>query len=369
MLTVYLKLTNYCNIGCDFCYLPDSVRSDKERMSLSTLAGVTELINSMLRQGHDSVFILYHGGEPLTLPDEYLWKCSDLLHDSLSASKIIEGIQTSLIPLKESHLDFIHSRCDSVVGSSIDLVGRTINSSADAYQSLWMKKVKFARENGIDVTPTIVPSTRELGRERNILEWLISQQFNYFNIDRYSSLGGYDPHMPSNAEHSNFLIELYKETILLLKKGISIRNNVLDAAFNGLNYGIPGDRWGGKCQSNFIVVNPDGDINSCPDRIEYEEAFGNVNRVDPIRIINSQARLNWVQTQEIEHRNADCSTCDYSHWCRSGCPITQNKDRSLECSGYSSFLNFISNHSERHIYEMAMENNKFNAKAYLEEVI
>lgn len=37
MLTVYLKPTNYCNVGCDFCYLPEDVRANKARMSADTL--------------------------------------------------------------------------------------------------------------------------------------------------------------------------------------------------------------------------------------------------------------------------------------------------------------------------------------------
>ena len=52
MLTVYLKPTNYCNVGCDFCYLPEDVRANKARMSPETLDATLELIGQLaLREG------------------------------------------------------------------------------------------------------------------------------------------------------------------------------------------------------------------------------------------------------------------------------------------------------------------------------
>ena len=78
MLTVYLKPTNYCNVGCDFCYLPEDVRANKARMSPETLDATLELIGQLaLREGHDRIAILYHGGEPLSLSPEALYWYSD----------------------------------------------------------------------------------------------------------------------------------------------------------------------------------------------------------------------------------------------------------------------------------------------------
>ena len=39
----------------------------------------------------------------------------------------------------EKYLDFIHSRCESMIGSSVDFSGRSLNGSVRKYQDLWLK--------------------------------------------------------------------------------------------------------------------------------------------------------------------------------------------------------------------------------------
>lgn len=116
MLQVYLKPTNYCNVGCDFCYLPEEVRSNKSRMTPETLEHSLQLIRDLAaREGHDRVSILYHGGEPLTLASEVLFEFSDVVRKGLVGLEIQESIQTSLIPLRPGHMAF----CASVAAASL----------------------------------------------------------------------------------------------------------------------------------------------------------------------------------------------------------------------------------------------------------
>ncbi|WP_261336878.1 radical SAM protein [Pseudomonas aeruginosa] len=134
MLQVYLKPTNFCNVGCDFCYLPEDVRANKSRMSEATLQDSLVLIRNLAeREGHDRVSILYHGGEPLSMSAGVLMDLSDKVRRGLSGIEIQEAIQTSLIPLRRSHIPFLQERCDGFVGSSIDFSGRTIQYSGSTF--------------------------------------------------------------------------------------------------------------------------------------------------------------------------------------------------------------------------------------------
>lgn len=64
-----LQPTPFCNLDCDYCYLPD--RTNRARMSLDTLESTLHWLNKseLLAQ---QLNIVWHAGEPMTLrPEEY----------------------------------------------------------------------------------------------------------------------------------------------------------------------------------------------------------------------------------------------------------------------------------------------------------
>jgi uncharacterized protein len=66
---VLLQSTGFCNIDCAYCYLPDRSNA-RHRMSMATAAQAARLIfeSGLIK---DSVDIVWHAGEPLTLPPAY----------------------------------------------------------------------------------------------------------------------------------------------------------------------------------------------------------------------------------------------------------------------------------------------------------
>lgn len=351
MLQVYLKPTNYCNVGCDFCYLPEDVRANKTRMSSETLEHSLQLIRDLAaREGHDRVSILYHGGEPLTMTAEALYEFSDAVRAGLSNLEVQESIQTSLIPLRASHLRFLHERCGSFVGSSIDFSGRTIQGSSERYAELWMEKVELARSNGLQIGPVMVPTRGEMSRASDIYSWFKRNGFHHFNIERYNSQG-IDADRPDNREHAAFLRELFDLSVADLREtGTCVTNNAVGASIAGVMNAQPGERWGGTCQRDFLVINPDGSLNSCPDRMEYEvDKWPKVqDGIDAFQ--SSPARQGWIKVQFIEHVENHCRKCEFRTWCKSGCPITSHQVHTGqgECAGYRSHLlhvkEFLSGH-------------------------
>jgi radical SAM protein with 4Fe4S-binding SPASM domain len=341
MLQVYLKPTNYCNVGCDFCYLPETVRAEKSRMSAGTLDAALELIRVLAkREGHDRVSIIYHGGEPLSLSSETLYTYSDAVREGLKGLQIMESIQTSLIPLRASHIDFLKDRCEGHVGSSIDFGGRTINGSSEKYIDLWLQKVSLARASGLNVAPIMVPTKQQVGDAETVYRWFKTNGFSNFNIERYNSYGAGE-NRPSNAEHSRFLADLFRISMDdLAATGNCVTNNTVGASIAGVLHGMPGERWGGTCQRDFLVINPDGALNTCPDRIEYEQDKWPRVQDGPDAFQGSSTRLNWIKVQHIDHVQNHCRTCEFRPWCKSGCPITDHQyhDGQGECAGYKGHL-------------------------------
>lgn len=350
MFVSYLKMTNYCNVGCDFCYLPEATRSDKTRMSRETLVNaIKQSEAAALSERFDSVLYVFHGGEPLTMSAEIIDEYCQIIEDSARLPFKLT-LQTSLLPLRRSHFPVISKWFNGFIGSSIDFSGRTIKGSVSDYLTLWLEKANFATSNGFEVVPTFVPSTDDIGNEQKMVDWFYEHGFNRFNTERYN-LGTDNSTRPTNLQHSEILRNLTCAILKYAKKGIFLSNNVVEAAINGVINGQPGDRWGGGCIKSFYVVNPSGKIHFCPDLIETNNSFGSVNE-NPIEIITSIERNAFSANYLIHHKNMNCSNCEFRSWCRSGCPITSNDVISEgECSGYKRYLLWLKGKNNEELME------------------
>jgi len=348
-LSVYVKPTNFCTIDCEHCYLSEDVRANKELMTDKTLKNTAELVIQLAkREGHDSIHIIWHGGEPLMVNPSWYHNAVKILDSVFGKGNYTQSIQTSLIPYNSKWAPVIKDYFDSFIGSSIDFSQRKVGDSADTYIDLWLKRVERARADGFTIIPMMVPSRMEIGKGEEILDWFIKNDFHAFSIERYSDFTGKMLDAPKNKHHSDFMIELFDGVIKRLRNGEKASYiNVIAAAINGVRYEIPGDRWGGDCQREFLVVEPDGGLNTCPDRTSFEKSFSNANE-GVVKFMNAPPRKEWIRIQNINHKENHCMSCEYNTWCKSGCPITNNvkSNKESECSGYKSFLNHVKSHLE-----------------------
>lgn len=348
MILAYLKPTNFCNVDCAHCYLPEAVRANKERMSEETLHKVMSFLKEMKEKGrHDKITILWHGGEPLVLPVSYFKMASKIIDEYFNPDEIEESIQTSLIPYKSAHAEIVKTRFNGFIGSSMDFNSRILHNSPQEYQNLWMKKVEMARQDGLIIIPGMVPGKKDCYNTEFIYNWFKDRDFWIWSMDRYSNVGGTLPDFSTNAEHSKFLIELFDLAMKdIREKGFAPMIRTVSAAIGGVLYDSPGDRWGGTCQSDFVVINPDGRLNNCPDKDSFEESYGNLHQGFS-SFQQSPLRKKWIRIQQVGHRIDECYTCENSSWCKSGCPITGNacsiNGVTDECSGFKRFITHIRN--------------------------
>jgi uncharacterized protein len=342
MITAYLKPTNHCNVGCSHCYLTEEVRADRRKMTPDVLEATAKMLEAMrVAQRKDNTHVIWHGGEPLVLGADYFWKAGEVLDRWMPGHT--ESLQTSLIPLRDDHLPWIKQRLGAAVGTSMDFSARQIKGSPKAYQDLWMMKVEKCRAEGIMVIPGVTPAKPEMGRAEEIVAWMQDRGFERFNIERYNSYGFNAPMLPSNREHSLFLIDLFKALMSRMdERGTAPMVRVIAAGIGGVLHGTPGDRWGGSCQSDFVVIEPDGSLNNCPDKTSKDAAYSNV-LAGYEGFARAPKRREWIRIQSVGHRGDHCRSCENNGWCKSGCPISCNDlaKEEGECSGYKTFLNFV----------------------------
>lgn len=347
MLSIYMKPTNFCTVGCDHCYLPEDTRANKHTMSEDKVREVARMALKLAKmEGHSGIHFIWHGGEPLMLKPEWYYRAGEILDEEIGPDYFTESMQTSLIPYKDNWASLFTDRYGKCIGTSVDFTQRRIKNSSEHYLDFWMKKVNMARNKGIYVTPGMVPTKNEINRAEEIVDWICDQKFHEMNVERYSKVGTMQAlDWPSNAQHSEFLIRMFDRLMERFMKGDhAFQSNVTVSAILGILFQQPGDRWGTNCQRQFLVVEPDGSLNTCPDRAHHEKPFSNTSD-GAESFKRSKGRRNWIKIQDITHKESHCTTCKYNTWCKSGCPMTPNgpENGQKECSGFKSFLTHVDN--------------------------
>jgi uncharacterized protein len=109
--------TTLCNLDCRYCYLP--LRRQPLRMSLTTLAAAMKnfFVGDMIAR---QLKILWHAGEPLTLPVRYYEAALRIVEDCRPAEiSVVHAMQTNGTLINETWCQFIKAH-GIRVGLSID---------------------------------------------------------------------------------------------------------------------------------------------------------------------------------------------------------------------------------------------------------
>ena len=112
-----LQPSPFCNINCDYCYLPN--RTSKKRMSMQVIAATIEKVFAA-----ELVFgpltVIWHAGEPLVLPISYYEQAFEEIRKRAPAGAVIRHcMQSNGTLLSEAWCNFIKTHNVSI-GLSID---------------------------------------------------------------------------------------------------------------------------------------------------------------------------------------------------------------------------------------------------------
>lgn len=118
---IVIQATSFCNLDCDYCYLPD--RSQKEKISTDVVEAIfTKIFTS--RFFRDDISVSWHAGEPLAIPRslyESIFTIINRLSESYNTQdyKIRHTLQTNATLINQKWCDFFIKHKISV-GVSID---------------------------------------------------------------------------------------------------------------------------------------------------------------------------------------------------------------------------------------------------------
>ena len=313
VLTVWLHLTNQCNLSCKYCY----VSQNGQRMTASTAqCSVDAVFRSALAYGYPRVKLKYTGGEP-TLNFDALC-AAQRRAEGLSAQTGI-GLEAALLTngvhITDTQIDTLLAH-DIRVMVSLDGVGqyqdmqRPLAGSSDGSFDLVDRTLDRLSARGVSPHISITITRQSLSGLADLVDYLLDRQLRFsFNFYREPDCS------PEHAKLSFTSEEMIRELQLAFRvierrlPEYSLLSNLADRA----DVQIP-HSWACGVGQNYVVIDCHGNVSKC--QMDMKHPVTTIDADNPLAIVRADA--DGVQNLPVDQK--ECSDCVWRHRCTGGCP-------------------------------------------------
>lgn len=314
-ITIYVKLTNQCNLCCDHCYNSVTEKVEPKTEYAKLPPGVIDYVSRHVEEGYN-VQVAVHGGEPMLDPslDEHLKLLRECGATVLVTSNLIKNVTVDLI-------NSIKENCIQKDGLPLILTSwdYKIRFKKALTEQRWIENVMKLQNHGIRVQP-IVTVTKPLIYNfppEKLMEFLLKGLGCYsMNFERLTCTGRAETNklslQPDNAAVEEYLLEAYKLNKDVYKKDIPLFHGI-DEALDGHFLGCRAR----KCTECVRTVSPHGYVATCPNMpLDYVDSTSLYTH--SLDMLSWADRAKKLREQE-EIREEGCYTCEYFQYCNGDC--------------------------------------------------
>jgi len=326
-LDVVLRVTNACNLACEYCYVHKENTRSKETLTSQAAIRILHTLADYVGKG-GRVSITLHGGEPLMAGMEFYRRIaaeSRMIREAGTSVRL--GMQTNATLLTAKKAEELASLGITDIGISLDgdekinglvRVGRHGTNPyaqiADAVRVLRARK-----ETCAVVTVVSKANIRSLIRvyEHHKQLGFTVMQFN----PRFSSSNnpGNDGLSITPEEWNEQMIELFRHCWADRERGEVSRVDPFAAFMEAclIGQGPYCDQMP-TCQSRMVCVDSNGDVLPC-NRFDRGDGFlyGNIFATPFDEIMRSEPRR--MLLRRSERLDESCSACRHRSRCHGGC--------------------------------------------------
>jgi len=343
-----LQPTPFCNIECDYCYLPD--RNSTARMSLDTVRLAAERLNDDRLVGAQ-LGIVWHAGEPLTVPCGFYDEAIGVLHEVLGdRTALSHSIQTNGTLINDSWCA-LFKRHHIKVGVSVDGPANLHDThrrtrSGRGTHVRAMRGMQKLREHQIPFHAIAVVTAETFAFKDEFFNFFVQAGVAELGCNFDEAEGAHGESSLSNheAEHAAFV-----RRMLELSEGGTVgpRLRELSSAFQLIATPLPKSSWGGRSLPDNAQTSPfalvsvahNGDFGTFSPELLGQTSYefnnfvlGNVAANGFLASTKTEpfARL-W---REVVRGIDSCErTCAYFSFCGGGAPANKLYENGTVASG------------------------------------
>lgn len=327
-LSVVIKPTLACDMGCRHCYHSPEEMSSGARISFDRL----ERLFNLLNREYDSVWFIWHGGEPLNLPISFYRKVLDMQKRIFGPLRYGNTIQTNGVALDRKFIKFCKDNEVNIGISHEGPCNALLRPDGDAVEKRIVEMSD--KERVFSVSSTVSRGAQD--RQAEIYR-------HFRDIGTAVSINPVVP-LGCTASHP----ELVPDPEAYIKSSIE----AFDEWFNDPAVRVPliphylyvlsalGDPQGSDCAhssclTKWLCMYPNGDLYPCAKPCPGSMRLGNIDDIGSIAdAFRSEGFANILRGTIA--RREKCKSCELFNFCQGGCSIDAMAENGLEENGGSS---------------------------------
>lgn len=333
-----LQPTPFCNIDCDYCYLPN--RDSTARMGMETVRLAAQRLVDDGLVG-ESLTVVWHAGEPLVLPPDYYEQAITTIVQIVgSGCEVSHSIQTNGMLINDAWCDLFvrhHIRVGVSIDGPADLhdLHRKTRSGKGTHATI-VRGMELLRRRGIPFHVIAVVTSASLDRADDLFDFFTAQGVAEAGYNFDEAEGQHDESSLSGREeaHRAFLERTLERSILSVG-GLRVRelaNAYRLIAGEPPMYSWLGERWPDNGQTlpfALVSVAWNGDFSTfSPELLGQRSAefgdfvLGNVDQESYLASARGeQFRRLW---SAIQRGTLACrASCAYFNYCGGGAPANK----------------------------------------------
>jgi len=327
-----LQPTPFCNLDCDYCYLPN--RAATHRMSAEILHAAVDIVRRSGLIGEE-LNVVWHAGEPLVVPAEFYEEAFDAISVRVGDLPVNHAIQTNGTLITDQWCKLFKTRRVRV-GVSLDGPAHIhdrhrFDRAKRPTHDRVMRGIDLLQANGVPFHVICVVTADAIDHPEALVQFFSDARidrvgFNFEeqeSVRRFSTLAS----LPSDRSVRTFLERVYRYNNAL-PEPLQIRE--FHGALSALMPRTSEEPlWGSNDQVRpfgIVSVDCDGNLSTfSPELLGASSpvhptfTFGNVLRDELIDVLENSAFLE-VATQIAEGVRMCARTCEYFKLCGGGAP-------------------------------------------------
>lgn len=326
-ITWVVKLSKFCNMRCAYCYEWDEL-SKRSRLPISIwqqlMISIKEFHEIQKKRRPNIITrVVLHGGEPLTLPIEYLEEIMNLFDTTFEQNnEFVLGLQTNLYSLSKEKLELITNRRLSI-GVSLDVVpGVRVSAAGQETEAKVINNIERLQSCGVQIGAITVLAKHTCREICHIHDFFADRHIPWRILPLFD---GPDSRLVDkfSVSHNDLIHALRKLFIHWFENGVRIPVAPLMEYFENTLLKMLGfhSRFYDRRQQGdgVFVVNTDGRLYSIIDAYQPSLALGNIAQQSIHEILNSEQYKASLDRDDVQ-RSRYCYNCEYHGACN-GWPI------------------------------------------------